>query len=309
MSNFSPSNGGLPLSVTNPGKQFWVNNSSVITKKGVAGAAKAPGTYNRPVLTINQALDLCTADRGDVIFVMPGYTETIATAGGGFNLDVAGVAVVGLGSGALKPTFTQNGVVGADINLSADDCSIYNLRFVCGLADHTKALDVTGADITIDSCEFMGSIATTSYITPIVSSNAAFGLTIKNCVFNKDSSIVGTAMSDAAGQAISFDGDNTTIIDNHILGLFAVTGILNVTTAAEACIIARNKIFNESVAAAGGISLKAGCTGWCYDNNIFVLETSAVAGLLINASLFCFENYAGNVVTESSVIVPDVVSA
>jgi len=307
MSN-NPSAGGLPLSVTNPGKAFWVNSTSVTSKKGVGGASGAAGTYNRPVLTINQALDLCTASRGDVIYVMPGYTETISAAGGGFNLDVAGVAVVGLGSGALKPTFTQGTVVGADINLSADDTSIRNLRFVCGLANHTKALDVTGADITIDGCEFLGTIASTSYITPILSSNTAFGLTIKNCLFNNDSSIVGTVMTDAAGSAISFDGDNTTIIDNHILGLFAVTGILNVTTASEGNLIARNKIFNESSAAAGGISLKALTTGLCFDNNIFVLETSAVAGLLVNASLLCFENYAGNVVTESALIVPGVVS-
>lgn len=307
MSN-NPSAGGLPLSVTNPGKTFWVNSTSVITKHGVGGDAGAAGTYNRPVLTINQALDLCTASRGDVIFVMPGYTETIATAGGGFNLDVDGVAVVGLGSGALKPTLTQNGVVGADINISADDCSIRNFRFVCGKANHTKSLDITGADFTLDSCEFLGSAADTSYITPVLSSNLAFGLTIKNCLFNNDSSVVGTVMTDAAGQAISFDGDNTTIIDNDIIGLFAVTGILNVTTVAEGVTIARNNIFNESVAAAGGISLKTNTAGLIYDNDIFCLDTSVVAGLLINAKCFCFENYANNTVTESALIVPNTAS-
>jgi len=115
-------------------------------------------------------------------------------------------------------------------------------------------------------------------------------------------------MTDVAVQAISFDGDNTTIVDNRIVGLFSVTGILNVTTVAQGTIIARNTIFNESAAAAGGISLKTATAGLCYDNNIFVLETSAVAGLLINADCFCFENYAGNVVTEAALIVPGVAS-
>lgn len=308
MSNFSPSNGGLPLSVTNPGKQFWVNSTSVITKKGVGGASGAPGTYNRPVATINQALDLCVANRGDVIFVMPGYTETIVAAAGGFVLDVAGVAVVGLGAGTLKPTFTFTTSTGADINVTGANSSISNCRFVSGIANMTNCLDITAANVTIDSCEFMGSVATTAILTAITSSNLAYGLVVKNNVFNNDSSIVGTAMTDVAVQAISFDGDNTTIVDNQILGLYSVTGILNVTTAAEGTIIARNKIFNESAAAAGGISLKAGCTGLIYDNNIFALETSAVAGLLINASCFCFENYAGNVVTESALIVPGVAS-
>jgi len=304
MSNFAPSNGGLPLAVTNPGKQFWVNSTSVITKKGVGGVSGAPGTYNRPVATINQALDLCVASRGDIIFVMPGYTETIIAAAGGFVLDVAGVAVVGLGAGALKPTITFTTAASADVNITADDCSLTNFRFVSGIANLTNVLDVTGADFTVDACEFMGSVATTACLTSITSSNAAFGLTVKNCVFNNDSSIVGTAMTDVAVQAISFDGDNTTIVDNRILGLYSVTGILNVTTVAEGTVIARNSIFNESAAAAGGISLKASTAGLVYDNNIFVLETSAVAGLLINSDCFCFENYAGNVVTESALIVP-----
>lgn len=304
MSNFAPSNGGLPLTVTNPGKQFWVNSTSVITKKGVGGKASANGTYNRPVLTVNQALDLCVASRGDVIFVMPGYTETIASAAGGFNLDVDGVAVVGLGSGNLRPTFTLNAATSADINISADDCSITNLRFVGGIENLVKALDVTGADLTISNCEFTANAAATTIETCILSSNLAFGLTIKNCAFNLDSTTAGVAITDVAVQAISFDGDNTTIVDNNIFGLFSVTAILNVTTLAEGTVIARNNIFNESSAAAGGISVKVGTSGLCYFNNIFVLETSAVAGLLINSALLCFENYIGNVVTESPILVP-----
>lgn len=308
MSNFAPSNGGLPLAVTNPGKQFWVNSTSVITKQGVGGVSTAPGTYNRPVATINQALDLCTANRGDVIFVMPGYTESnTLTGSSGFTLDVAGVAVVGLGSGSLKPTITHTHASG-DVNITAANTSIYNMRFVSGVADMTNYLDITAANVTIDSCEFMCSAAGTGVLTAITSSNLAYGLTVSNCVINNESSVAGVAVTDVAVQGISFDGDNTTIIDNFITGSYSVTGILNVTTAAEGCIIARNKIYNINAAAAGGISLKAATSGLCFDNNIFVLETSAVAGLLINADMLCFENYAGNVITEAALIVPGVAS-
>jgi len=309
MSNFAPSNGGLPLTVTNPGKTFWVNSTTVIAKDGVGGVSTAPGSYQRPVATINQALDLCTASRGDIIYVMPGYTETITAAAGGFNLDVAGVAVVGLGSGSLKPTLTYTTAAGADSNISASNTSLTNFRFVSGIANMTNCLDVTGADVTIDSCEFMCSAAATGMLTSITSSNLAFGLTVKNCVFNNESSIAGLSVTDVAVQAISFDGDNTTIIDNFITGSYSVTGILNVTTAAEGALIGRNKIHNiNTSAAAGGISVKTATSGLCFDNNIFVLETSAVAGLLVNASLLCFENYAGNVITEAALIVPGVAS-
>ncbi len=309
MSNFAPSNGGLPLSVTNPGKQFWVNSTSVITKSGVGGVSTAPGTYNRPVATINQALDLCTASRGDVIFVMPGYTETVTAAAGGFNLTIAGVAVVGLGAGDEKPTITYTTVVGADTNISASNTSITNFRFVSGIANLTNCLDITGADVTIDACEFMAGAAEEEILTSITSSNTAFGLTVKNCVFNQESSILGVAVTNAAVQAISFDGDNTTIIDNYITGGFSVTGILNVTTVAEGIIVARNKIHNVTSAAAGGISIKALTSGMCFDNRIFCPDTSAVAGLLVNASLLCFRNEAVHTVTLSSIVVPTAVSS
>jgi len=53
---------GLPLTVSNPGEIFWVNSTSVLPKRGVAGqsrtsATPGKGTYNRPFATINQALD------------------------------------------------------------------------------------------------------------------------------------------------------------------------------------------------------------------------------------------------------------
>ena len=43
--------------------------------------------------TIAAALDNCVANRGDVILVLPGYTETVTAA---LALDVAGVSVIGL---------------------------------------------------------------------------------------------------------------------------------------------------------------------------------------------------------------------
>ena len=313
--NFAPSNGGLPLSVTNPGKQFWVNSSTVLPKNGAPGRADSgvaitgKGTYLRPFATINQALSKCVASRGDVIFVMPGYTETITAAAGGFNLTVAGVAIVGLGSGDAKPTLTLSTAATADINVSANNTSITNVRFVSAEDDITSCLDITGADVTIDRCEFMAAVAANAFLTCITSSNTAFGLTIKNCVFNMESSVGGLAVTIVAVQAISFDGDNTTIIDNYITGDYSVTGILNTTTVAEGTIVARNNIHNVATEnIAGGISIKTSTSGMCFDNVMFIADTTAIVGMMINAYLLCFENYAVNVVTESAALIPAVAS-
>src|SRR3990167_8350785 len=87
---------GLPLSVSHPGEIFWVNNSSVLAKGGVSGSNTGGGTYHRPFSTIDYAIGRCVASRGDVIMVMPGHAENV-TAAAGITMDVAGVALIGLG--------------------------------------------------------------------------------------------------------------------------------------------------------------------------------------------------------------------
>ena len=98
---------GVPLTTSNPGEIFWVNNSSGLAKNGACGSNGNDGTYRRPFSTIDFAIGKCTASRGDIIVVMPGYTETLTTAGA-IAVDVAGVAIVGLGIGTMRPPITMN---------------------------------------------------------------------------------------------------------------------------------------------------------------------------------------------------------
>ena len=114
---------GVPLLQTHPGEVFWVNNSSTaLAKGGVGGSDGNDGSYRRPFSTVDYAIGKCTAGRGDIIFVMPGYTETISAAAG-WACDVAGIAIVGLGSGTNKPTLTFS-ATGSDINISAANVTI-----------------------------------------------------------------------------------------------------------------------------------------------------------------------------------------
>ena len=93
---------GVPLNQPHPGEVFWVNSSSAIAKGGVGGSNGNDGSYRKPFGTIAGALTKCLANRGDIIYVMPGYTETVATAGA-LDLNVAGVKIIGLGDGVIAP--------------------------------------------------------------------------------------------------------------------------------------------------------------------------------------------------------------
>ncbi len=300
---------GLPLTITNPGEIFWVNSSSVYAKDGrpgrtnvgSAGLITGRGTYKRPFATINQALDKCLANRGDIVLVMPGYTETVSSAGGGLAFDVAGTAVVGLGSGSLKPTITLDTIISADVDLSADDVILYNLRFVAGYASVTHCLDVTGADARIDSCDFVVTTASFGFDISIKSSNTAWGLQITNCMIQMECTVaLGTAVSDTPVSGISFDGDNTVIKDNVFHGEFSTAMIVNTTTVAEAVIITDNVGANVGTTVTNGaIALAQTCTGIIYRNNFGVLDSTTIDDLILNKNCGMIENYCVNTEAKS----------
>ena len=73
---------GVPQEIPNPGKVFWVNNSGVLAEGGVGGSNGNNGSYQKPFETIDYAVSQCKANRGDVIYVMPGHVETISSASG-----------------------------------------------------------------------------------------------------------------------------------------------------------------------------------------------------------------------------------
>jgi hypothetical protein len=78
------------------GNIFFVDSGSATGANSV-GAGQNP---DAPFLTIDYAVGQCTANNGDIIYVMPGHAEVVAAAAG-LDLDVAGITIVGLGSGAV----------------------------------------------------------------------------------------------------------------------------------------------------------------------------------------------------------------
>lgn len=174
---------GVPITMTNPGEVFWVNSTTVLAKNGVGGSNGNPGTYQKPFATIDYAIGRCTASRGDIIIVMPGHTETISAAAG-IACDRAGVAIVGLGRGSLRPTITLNTAVTASATISAANVMLHNLIFSANFADITQIIDVTATDAHIDKCEFVATAVDMNWVDVISATgaaNTADGLTITGC--------------------------------------------------------------------------------------------------------------------------------
>lgn len=172
---------GLPVTTCHPGEVFWVNNSGVLAKGGIGGSNGNPGTYQKPFATIDFAIGRCTANRGDIIMVMPGHAENIATAGA-LALDVAGVAVVGLGRGTKTPTLTWTAAAATALGTAAN-ISFVNMKFVNNFADVVTMFSLDGSSDgwSFENCVFTDTSTILNAIDFITLATGADDLSLVGC--------------------------------------------------------------------------------------------------------------------------------
>ena len=167
---------GLPLLQTQPGNVYWVDNSVVVSSganKTVGGSDAGPGTFQRPFASIYGALRNCQQGNGDIVFVKPGHVEYVTGAGvktqgtaeygTDFFLDVAGVAIIGLGSGAMRPMIQFKTADTANIPVRAANVSLQNLLFTTNIAACVSAF--TGAACSCATSTIAGTTLTAGTIT------------------------------------------------------------------------------------------------------------------------------------------------
>jgi hypothetical protein len=140
--------------------------------------------------TINAAISAATASNGDVVFVMPGHTETITTTTN-LVLNKAGINIVGLGFGALRPTLTFTTANTANIPLTAKNITIQNILFVGNFLSIASCFTITGTAVATDfglfDCEFRDTSAVLGFLSIVTTNstaNAADGLNIMRCRWN-----------------------------------------------------------------------------------------------------------------------------
>lgn len=292
---------GLPVTVAHPGEVFFVNNSTVLPKGGVGGSDGNPGTYAKPFRTIEGAINngAVKASRGDIIMAMPGHAETITTAAI-LVMDKAGIGLVGLGCGSLRPTLTFGTNATANIPITAANMSIKNFLFVANVADVASVFTATGTntptDFAVEDCEFRDGSASLNFLSIITgnaTANAMDGLAVHK---NRISSLGTTAATTAIKPLEATD--RVQITDN-----FGVWAILNDTAAMFAGStfnhtdfqFARNTLFRPNTSSDGGSFISGSGTAWtgvAHDNRLWQLDASAGIWIPTGTKLGFFENYS-----------------
>lgn len=214
-------------SVLSTGRVFIVGSASLTNIseiKAMYGNGYPDGTPS-VFTTLTLALAQCLANRGDTILIAPGHTETI-TGAAGVNINVAGVTILGLGQGSLRPTYTFTTSVSASFDVTAANVTIKNVKFVCGVDNQTAVNNVTTADVTFDTCEWTISNGTVGAALGILTAATADRLKVVNSRFTGPATNAGTTLA----AAIQHESGVDYIIQNNYFAGKATQMILNVAT-------------------------------------------------------------------------------
>lgn len=220
-----------------------------------------------PTLAAALADSNTVASRGDVIYILPGHTETITTAAG-IAINEAGYSIVGLGNGALRPTFTFTTSTAASFDVTAANNLIQNVVFVCGIDAQVAMNNVTATDVTFDNCEWRISNGTVGAVLGILTAATADRLRVTNHRFVGPATNTGTTCT----ACIQHESGVDYVIQNGYFAGKMTQAIKNVATVLRGRITANDFVIGTGTVA---ITMAAASTPFITNNNFNVPSGTA----------------------------------
>lgn len=276
--------------VVTTGKIYYVHS-------GTGASGNSGLTQYEPLATIDQAINKCTANKGDIIFVMPGHAETISAAAG-IDADVAGISIIGLGVGESRPVITFATAAAADVDIDAANILISNLVFKNDIDNQTAAIDVNAAGFVMEDCELLEGSSKQFLIGIDIAEDRC---TIRRCYIKSVAAGANSAIKISAAK------DRITIEDCEVFGDFADACIHNPTGTVATRLSIKNNILTNLQSGDHAIELVSACTGVIARN----IVNSTLAGIATQTAIdpgacYTSENYGSDAADVSGVLNPAV---
>lgn len=250
----------LTASVQTPGNAYFVDSTNGVDDPDFNGTS-----WTEAKATIDEAVNLCTADNGDIIYVAPFHAEDLA-ADSAVDIDVAGVTIIGIKIGRQMPTLTAT-VIAGDLKLAAANTTIANLRFLGGVDATTGCIEVSAADCTVVGCEYRDS---TDQATDILITTAA-----ADRLLIDDFRVIGASVGGSASAIALVGADDTVIRNCKIYGNFSVGAIDFRTTLSARVKIHDCDIWTENAADVAIVDTITSSTGQIGPRINIVLQDDA----------------------------------
>lgn len=230
------------------------------------GSDSYTGTEKEQALaTIDAAVGKCTANNGDKIYVMQGHAENIASAAA-LDLDVAGITIIGLGSGDDMPELSLTAQA-STIEIAAADVTIQNIRFLGNYTNGvTECIDVTatGDGARIIGCEFKETSSTKELLKMVTLTADA-----DRCVIYGNRFLGEAGGTDSVAINLEGGSDKTLIAYNTFIGDWSGYVIDGTTAASTELAIYGNYIHNADTGAGKTMGFHASTTGGVFGNNCY----------------------------------------
>jgi hypothetical protein len=277
-----------PMGPVTTGSVFFVCNATNANgSDGNAGTSP-----DKPFSTVDYAIGRCAAGKGDVIYVMPGHAETVTATS--IALDVAGVQVIGLGTGLSRPAFTF-GAAAATITVTGANTSWRNTLCIANFLNVAAAFSVAAKDVVIDGNTFLDTSAILNFLSAVVTgstNNEADGLTVTNSYF------LGAATTQNAFVSILANEKRLLLADNHVD--MAATNDAGHFVTLSSKILSGAQILRNRLSVVGATSAAVGIfltgsgttsTGMVAYNLVASLDTTSELIATAGTGLTYFENY------------------
>lgn len=260
------------------------------------------------VATLAAGLARARAGLGDYVVCLPGHAENIADATTVSAALVAGVRVIGVGSGTLKPTFTftatASSIAVSVANVVFSGC----LWLLDGINAVVNAFNITGPDFKFVNNEV--EVSTTAKAAAIVMTigTGAHRADVSNNVFR---GLTSAAVTN--GILVSGAVTDVRIANNEMIFASTTTnGNINVTGVAIGLKILDNLLNNAVAASVACIKYaNVAITGICSGNRMTVLSTGAITqgttGITVggtNNLTGYFQNFVVNDPNASGILTP-----
>jgi hypothetical protein len=278
----------------------WVAGNAFYVDS-VTGNDRYDGSQpDSPIQTLGAAIGRCTANKGDVIFLMPG--SAFASVADITSVDVAGTSIIGMGFGNNRPEITP-GPGGVALIVTADNCRISNIVFdidAAGIGTAARSVQIDAAGVMVDHCTVKPH-ATSQYTSLMELTTAGGG----DCViaYNDCHSLPGTG-SVRGIYTNSANGHRMQIIGNLVYGFLDGGGCIQQGATTTETLVAYNMLHNvaDTSDADVAIDMDDASTGMCVHNRCNH-QRALVVGL-DNGNLYSCENYVADLVDTHGVVVP-----